>query len=245
MWQSLVEQLEKIRSIISDEAGNVHKSVGDQLNEIYSYIRSIDNIDIVNQMNHVSPLRYRDEDSYIINKQAALIFCDRLIGILSPKKAVPEPEYKTELKRLIPLTDKVFIIHGHDHINMMRLKSMLKDRFHLNPIILSEMPDQGRALIEKFEDEASHTAYAFAIITPDDEIVHKEGTSRQARPNVTFEIGWFYGRLGRNRVCLLMKKGSMLHSDLAGIMRIEFIESVDEKLGEIEIELNSSELFRA
>lgn len=54
-----------------------------------------------------------------------------------------------------------------------------------------------------------------------------------------FELGWFYGRLGRGRVCILSKKGTRIHSDLAGISYIEFDNLVDEKIQEIDRELIS------
>jgi hypothetical protein len=43
--------------------------------------------------------------------------------------------------------------------------------------------------------------------------------------------------LGRERVCILFKHGTRIHSDLDGISRIEFDSSVDEKIDEIEREL--------
>jgi predicted nucleotide-binding protein len=59
----------------------------------------------------------------------------------------------------------------------------------------------------------------------------------QTRPNVVFEIGWFYGRLGRGRVCILFKEGTRIHSDLDGVVRVQFTTSVEEKIVEIEAEL--------
>jgi hypothetical protein len=245
MRDMLVGQLENILADIREQHREVlHYSAAEPLNEIFSAAKSIDDMNIISQLNFMSPLRI-DNAGYTFHKLSGLLFCERLISILRTPIVPQPPQYQTDIKRLIPITNNVFIIHGHDHVNMMRLQSLLKDRFQLVPIILSERPDQGRALIEKFEEEAEHTAYAFAIITPDDEIKTEDRTSiKQARPNVIFEIGWFYGRLGRNRVCILMKKGAEIHSDLAGMMRIEFIESVSEKLGEIEIELNSAGLWK-
>jgi predicted nucleotide-binding protein len=52
----------------------------------------------------------------------------------------------------------------------------------------------------------------------------------QTRPNVIFELGWFYGRLGPENVCLLFEKRTAIPSCLDGIMRIEFDESIEEKV---------------
>lgn len=131
----------------------------------------------------------------------------------------------------------VFIVHGRDEVNILRLEKLLRERWHLEPISLTSEPGKGRTLIEKFEQEARRAAYAIALFTPDD-LIKSSGTEyTQARPNAIFELGWFYGRLGRERVCILFKKGTKIHSDLEGIMRIEFDKSVEEKVMELEKEL--------
>lgn len=137
-------------------------------------------------------------------------------------------------------SSSVFIVHGHDELNLHRLKELLRDRWNLVPLILSAAPGQGRTLIEKFEDEARRAAFAFVLLTPDDVVSGPGAEYAQARPNVVFELGWFYGRLGRSRVCILFKRGTFIHSDLAGVSRIEFDASVHEKLADIERELQSA-----
>ncbi len=111
-------------------------------------------------------------------------------------------------------------------------------------IVLSAEAGKGRTLIEKFEDEAQRAAYAFVLLTPDDVIKKSDTEYSQARPNVIFELGWFYGRLGRDRVCILFKEGTQIHSDLDGISRVEFTDSVMEKIHEIERELISGRMLK-
>lgn len=137
---------------------------------------------------------------------------------------------------------KVFIIHGHDALNAHKLHDFLKDELNLVPIIMSFQPGKGRTLIEKFEQEAEGTDFAFAILTPDDMVKSADGQYAQARPNVVFELGWFYGRLGRHNVCILLKQGTQIHSDLDGISRIEFGEDVTEKAIDIEKELRAARI---
>jgi predicted nucleotide-binding protein len=139
-----------------------------------------------------------------------------------------------------PPTEKgndVFIVHGHDEANLFRLRDLIEKRFKLHPVILKWEAGLGRAMIEKFEQEADRCGYAFVLLTSDDQIIAPGGEYTQARPNVVFELGWFYGRLDRSRVVILFKRGTKLHSDLEGISRIEFTDSVEEKLIEIEREL--------
>jgi predicted nucleotide-binding protein len=155
-------------------------------------------------------------------------------------------ENKGEKKPRKRRGNKVFIVHGHDKANLYELRDLLKDRYSLECIIMMWKPGKGRTLIEKFEQEAQDAGFAFIIMTPDDlvKIPGKEKEYGQARPNVIFEVGWFYGRLGRNRVCILFKKGTQIHSDLDGISRIEFNESVEEKVLEIENELRAAGLIQ-
>ena len=138
---------------------------------------------------------------------------------------------------------EVFIVHGHDELNTLKLKDLLRERWDIETIILSSKPGRGRTLIEKFEQEAPKAGFAIVLFTPDDFVQVSDTNYFQARPNVIFEIGWFYGRLGRDKVCILFKKGTSIPSDLDGINRIEFGDSVHEKALEIESELKAAGLL--
>jgi predicted nucleotide-binding protein len=140
-------------------------------------------------------------------------------------------------------TRTVFIIHGHDELNLLRLEKLLKERWNLSVIILKEKAGKGRTIIEKFENEATQATFAFALMSPDDVVQLPNNEYSQARPNVIFELGWFYGRLGRERVCILLKVGTRIHSDLGGISRIQFNDSVEESTADIERELKAGELI--
>ncbi len=138
---------------------------------------------------------------------------------------------------------KVFIIHGHDRVSLYELDRILSKDFRLDTIILKYKPGEGRTLIEKFEEEAKVAGYAFVLITPDDIVQVDDKNYLQARPNVIFELGWFYGRLGRKKVCIIMKKGTKIHSDLDGISRIEFEDNIEDKFKELSIELRRAKLI--
>ena len=152
-----------------------------------------------------------------------------------------QKERIAKLENRIHNSKQIFIIHGHNEAKRRELSNMLKDRFGLEPIILSEQPDQGLTIIEKFEKYASQCSYAFALFTPDDIISDGDNQYFQARPNVIFELGWFYANLGRSRVCILDQASdkSRIFSDLQGVMRVQFKNDVSEKFLEIERELKS------
>lgn len=152
----------------------------------------------------------------------------------APTNLTPETETNNPQR-----TGSVFIVHGQDETNLLRLERHLKDRLHLNPIILKEEAGRSRTLIEKFEQEAMKASFAFALLTPDDLVETPDGTYVQSRPNVVFELGWFFAQLGRENVCILSKKGTAIHSDLDGINRVDFRESIEEVILQIERELQA------
>lgn len=142
-----------------------------------------------------------------------------------------------------PTNNNVFIIHGHDEINMLKLKNILADNLKLNPVIMMAKPGMSRPLLTKFEDEASKCSFAFALFTPDDQVIQKNDNERteysQARQNVVNETGWFIGRLGKERLVILLKNGTKIHTDYDGVSRIQFKDSIDEKFLAIQEELKA------
>lgn len=167
-------------------------------------------------------------------------------GVLISQAVVhPSPEVKSDaIDRIIPSTRKVFIAYGHDETNALRLQHMLREQPGLEPVIMRYKPGRSRTLIEKFEDEAENCSFSFVLMTPDDQVSGADQPAYgQARPNVIFELGWFCGRLGRERVCILFKKGTKIHSDLDGVERVEFRENVEEAAMRIESELRAASLL--
>ena len=73
---------------------------------------------------------------------------------------------------------------------------------------------EGFTLIDKFEREAKSASYAFVLLTPDDIVEKENGKYIQARPNVLFELGWFCGKLGRDKVCIIKRQGTQIPTDL-------------------------------
>jgi hypothetical protein len=133
---------------------------------------------------------------------------------------------------------KIFIIHGHDSANRLLLEQLLRDRWKFHPVVMKSEPGKSRALIEKLEEVAHDVAFAIALLTPDDIVGTGDEQYAQPRPNVTFELGWFCGHLGRQKVCILVKEGTEIHSDLEGISTIRFRDEITEKVLELELELN-------
>ncbi len=146
-------------------------------------------------------------------------------------------------------TRRVFIVHGHDEGAKLLLAHFI-EQLDLEPIILSEQPNEGRTVVEKFEAN-SDVAYAVVLLTPDD-IGHPrdmpDKTRPRARQNVILELGYFVGRLSRARVCALLKGSVEIPSDIHGVVYISIDEGGGWKLklaselkqAGIEIDLNKA-----
>ena len=109
--------------------------------------------------------------------------------------------------------------HGHDSL-MKETTARTLSKLGLDPIILHEQPDGGRTIIEKFEENSSEVGYAIILLTADDEGKAKKeiDMKARARQNVVFEMGYFIGKLGRNKVLLLLENGVEKPGDLDGVV---------------------------
>jgi predicted nucleotide-binding protein len=91
-------------------------------------------------------------------------------------------------------------------------------------VILHDQASEGRTVIEKFEDHAGEATFAVVVLTADDlgKLAGDEESplDRRARQNVVFELGFFVGALGRNRVAILYEEGVTLPSDIDGLVYI-------------------------
>ncbi len=124
-----------------------------------------------------------------------------------------------ELKSEAILSNKVFIVHGHDSL-MKEVTARTLTQLGLEPIILHEQVDGGKTIIEKFEKNSSEVSFAVILLTADDEgkSLKESEYQKRARQNVVFEMGYFIGKLHREKVFLLLEKGVEKPGDLDGIV---------------------------
>ena len=135
--------------------------------------------------------------------------------------SIVQEEYESER----PPSRKVFIVHGHDEAPREKVARFL-EKLDFEPIILHERASGGRTVIEKIEAHGE-VGFAIVLLTPDDEGCQKgEIPKSRARQNVVLELGYFLGRLKRNRVCAL-KVGEDLEipSDFGGVVYVTFDRS--------------------
>ena len=115
------------------------------------------------------------------------------------------------------LSRRVFVVHGHDEGARETVARFL-EKIGFEPIILHEQASRNRTVIEKIE--AFHdVGFAVVLLTPDDEGCVKGGQPEpRARQNVLLELGYFMGRLGRDKVCALKRGEVDIPSDFAGVL---------------------------
>lgn len=127
---------------------------------------------------------------------------------------------------------RVFLVHGRDEAAKHSVARFLERRVGLDVIILSERPNRGRSILTKFREEADGAAYAVILMTGDDEgnlrpqlLAHgaqQPAPTPRPRQNVIFEMGFFIGQLGVERVCALVPPGVERPSDYDGVVYVEF-----------------------
>lgn len=117
-------------------------------------------------------------------------------------------------------TEEVFIVHGHNKAVLQSVARTI-EKLGLKPIILHEQPNAGRTIIEKFETH-SNVGFAIVLLTDDDDGKAKTEIElkKRARQNVVLELGYFIGKLGRNRVLPLHSDGVELPSDIHGLLYV-------------------------
>lgn len=121
-----------------------------------------------------------------------------------------------EKTTLVP-SNRVFVVHGHDEGARETVARFLM-QLGFDPIILHEQANLGRTVMEKVEAHGD-VGFAVVLLTPDDEGCARGGIPEpRARQNVLLELGYFLGRLGRDKVCALKRGNVEIPSDFAGVV---------------------------
>lgn len=192
-------------------------------NENNQYKRTYDktnNFDVYFLSGNDSPnQKLKELKDDISNK---VIFLERLFDKVDLlKSAIEEPLPTVIISKTVDSSNNnIFIVHGHN-VAVQQSVARTLEKLGLNPIILSEQPNAGNTIIEKFE---ANTDVGFAVILLNDDDEGKSKTDidlkSRARQNVILELGYFIGRLGRKRVLPLYSEGVELPSDIHGLLFI-------------------------
>ena len=126
---------------------------------------------------------------------------------------------------------KIFISYGQDKEAKTTVAKFVES-LGLKPIILDQQPSKGQTIIDKFEEQADEAGFAIVLLTPDD-IGSSKATGKRkprARQDTIFELGYFLGGLGGERVCALYKEDVELPSDIRDVVYVPMDSADDWKL---------------
>ena len=89
----------------------------------------------------------------------------------------------------------------------------------LSDIVGAVQASGNKTIIEKIE-HYSDVGFAIILLTPDDMGKSKDADNYQprARQNVILELGYFMGKLGRNRVCAFKLGDLEIPTDFSGVI---------------------------
>ncbi len=145
--------------------------------------------------------------------------------VSSVSESAPKPARKARQR------NAVFVAHGHD-IDMLNDVTSYLGRIGIETVVLSEEPSKGATLIEKF---FSHSDVGFAVVLLSGDDVGRdalkgpENDRPRARQNVILELGFFFGRLGRERTAALVAssggKDVERPSDVDGVVYIPYVKA--------------------
>jgi hypothetical protein len=122
---------------------------------------------------------------------------------------------------------RVLVIHGRSSDRYVLTEWLRSSLGLADLLIMQEEFGSGRSLPEKFESLAAQADGAIALATPDDSggLTGDAQQNVRARQNVWLEVGWIWGRLGRNKVMVLCKGDVEIPSDLHGLEYYRYNES--------------------
>lgn len=145
-----------------------------------------------------------------------------IIPFIRDYKVYIQSQGDTKVELKMPVSNnKIFIVHGHDHGALQSVARYIEKQ-SFEAIILHEQANGGRTIIEKIEAN-SDVGFAIVLLTPDDLGKAKDAAdySPRARQNVILELGYFIGKLGRDRVCALKSAELEIPSDYVGVVWTE------------------------
>ncbi|RFN60349.1 TIR domain-containing protein [Marixanthomonas ophiurae] len=205
-------------------------------------------------MQNVNPFDVFFDPPYGVDVKSIIIdSIDEAIGVLlstDEREFEDDIEENVEEKNISKNKKEIFIVHGHDNELKEKVARFL-EKLNLKPIILHEQVNEGLTIIEKFEKHSS-VQFAIILMTPDDlgnSLKNKDSLNYRARQNVILELGYFLGKLGRNKVCALMKGDIEKPSDYDGVIYIAIDPSdgwkllLSRELKNVGIEFDGNKVF--
>jgi predicted nucleotide-binding protein len=113
---------------------------------------------------------------------------------------------------------RIFISHGRADY-WREVQAFVERDLGVATLELAQEPNQGRTVLQKLQEESARCSFAIVVMSADDESSTGE---RRARENVMHEIGYFQGKFGLARLCLLHEEATNIPSNIHGLVYIPF-----------------------
>lgn len=235
VWDGLMESANQKRNFVA--IGHDH-SYTDSLTSLADLFNSIQNNQVWDRLvgyivsGFISSLKFKLDLGHLKESFELAEFSDEslnsIFNEIELNSQKPEkPKKKVEIDKqkdnsIKSEKSKVFIVHGHDE-GLKQSVARFLDKLKLNPVIIVELPSGGKTIIEQIESN-SDVDFAVVLMTGDDE-GKKKGEKRfksRARQNVILELGYFFGKLGRQHVLVIYENGVEMPSDFLGILHVPY-----------------------
>lgn len=138
------------------------------------------------------------------------------------------------------LPKRIFISHGRSE-DWRQVQRYLENDLKYETMSLQQESNKGRSILQKLYEESERCGYAVIVMSGDD---HVEDDKKRARQNVVHEIGYFHGKYGLDRVCILFEEGVEIFSNIDGLVYIPYPKGyVKATFSELSKELNTASLI--
>lgn len=210
--------VKKLKSIVVDEPGLTNKSeilfLAKKIEDFFKKYRPTPDSGL-----YIPPSQISNNDDTVIE---ILKLANELNGLTDEEFTALKTNSKQMRKdssETVLDKSKVFIVHGHDDLAKVEMARLITD-LGFEPIILHEQASSGKTIIEKIESY-SNVGFAVVLYTPCD----KGGKDAdpidlkpRARQNVVFEHGYLIGKIGRDKVCALVRGNVEKPNDISGVV---------------------------
>jgi predicted nucleotide-binding protein len=114
--------------------------------------------------------------------------------------------------------NRVFISHGRAK-DWLEVQAYIEKDIELETRELAQEPNLGRTILAKLGETSNDCDSAVIVMTGDD---HDAQGQLRARETVIHEIGFFQGKYGLSRVCLMHEEGVNIPSNIHGLVYSPF-----------------------
>jgi predicted nucleotide-binding protein len=155
---------------------------------------------------HIALLRDEDKVRSVVSSSGTAAY-------MQPRGRLHLREMAMSKKPTKSLPRRIFISHGRSG-DWREVQDYVQREIRFDTLELAQEPSQGRTILQKLDEESTKCGYAVIVMTGDDRV----GEEVRARENVMHEIGFFQGRYGLDRVCLLYEQGVNRPSNIHGLV---------------------------